>query len=144
MLKQNRYFVESSHADVLQILLKDPVVQECRRRREEGADQDQLEESSVAKSTNPTGGSGSGFGKKATTDRNGTDSADAGNAVPTDITDFYSKLDAEDDDEVEEKVVSFEVNQEKIEVIQRRCIQMEYPLLAEYDFKNDTRNPDIK
>ena len=25
-----------------------------------------------------------------------------------------------------------------------RCIQMEYPLLAEYDFRNDTHNPDIK
>ena len=25
-----------------------------------------------------------------------------------------------------------------------RCIEMEYPLLAEYDFRNDTNNPDIK
>lgn len=25
-----------------------------------------------------------------------------------------------------------------------RCIELEYPLLAEYDFKNDTVNPDIK
>ena len=24
-----------------------------------------------------------------------------------------------------------------------RCIEMEYPLLAEYDFRNDTHNPDI-
>lgn len=23
-----------------------------------------------------------------------------------------------------------------------RCIEMEYPLLAEYDFRNDTQNPD--
>lgn len=25
-----------------------------------------------------------------------------------------------------------------------RCIELEYPLLAEYDFRNDTHNPDIK
>ncbi len=25
-----------------------------------------------------------------------------------------------------------------------RCIVLEYPLLAEYDFRNDTVNPDIK
>lgn len=25
-----------------------------------------------------------------------------------------------------------------------RCIELEYPLLAEYDFRNDTVNPDIK
>lgn len=36
------------------------------------------------------------------------------------------------------------VLQEKIEIIQKRCIELEYPLLAEYDFRNDTVNPDIK
>jgi hypothetical protein len=25
-----------------------------------------------------------------------------------------------------------------------RCIEKEYPLLAEYDFRNDSHNPDIK
>jgi len=25
-----------------------------------------------------------------------------------------------------------------------RCIEMEYPLLAEYDFRNDTVNPDVE
>ena len=25
-----------------------------------------------------------------------------------------------------------------------RCIELEYPLLAEYDFRDDTHNPDIK
>ena len=25
-----------------------------------------------------------------------------------------------------------------------RCIEMEYPLLAEYDFRNDTINPDVE
>jgi len=33
---------------------------------------------------------------------------------------------------------------EKIEVIQKRCIELEHPLLAEYDFRNDSINPDIK
>lgn len=67
-------------------------------------------------------------------------------AVPEDITNFYEKIDKEDEDEEEQQLqtVSFEVNQEKIEVIQKRCIELEYPLLAEYDFRNDTVNPDIK
>ncbi|CAH1955970.1 unnamed protein product [Acanthoscelides obtectus] len=71
VLKHNKYFVESPFPDVLQKLLKDPVIQECRLR------------------------------------------------------------------------ISFEVNQEKIEVLQKRCIELEHPLLAEYDFRNDTINPDI-
>ena len=55
-------------------------------------------------------------------------------------------MDKEDEDEEEQelKTVSFEVNQEKIEVIQKRCIELEHPLLAEYDFRNDVVNPDIK
>ena len=31
-----------------------------------------------------------------------------------------------------------------IYLIAHRCIQLEYPLLAEYDFRNDTANPDIQ
>lgn len=30
-----------------------------------------------------------------------------------------------------------------IEELQKRCIHLEYPLLAEYDFRNDSVNPDI-
>ena len=41
------------------------------------------------------------------------------------------------------KIVSFEVNQEKLESLQQRTMAMDYPLLAEYDFRNDTHNPDI-
>lgn len=33
VLKHNKYFVESPHPEILQKLLKDPVIQECRLRR---------------------------------------------------------------------------------------------------------------
>lgn len=56
--------------------------------------------------------------------------------VPDDITNMYDKMDNEEDEEdTTLETVSFEVNQEKIEVIQKRCIELEYPLLAEYDFR---------
>lgn len=56
--------------------------------------------------------------------------------VPDDITNMYDKIDnEEDEEETTMETVSFEVNQEKIEVIQKRCIELEYPLLAEYDFR---------
>lgn len=35
------------------------------------------------------------------------------------------------------------IPQEMIEELQKRCIHLEYPLLAEYDFRNDSVNPDI-
>lgn len=71
-------------------------------------------------------------------------------------------MDEDEEEDTNLETVSFEVNQEKIEVIQKRCIELEYPLLAEYDFRweisinrklemqrefffyrNDTVNPDI-
>ncbi|KAI5710869.1 hypothetical protein M8J75_012099 [Diaphorina citri] len=117
VLKHNRYFIESPFAEVLQKLLKDP------------------------------------FGTSAPAAQPGSSSTEATPAqpdlevvVPEDISDFYNKMDKQDEKEDEEnimKTVSFEVNQEKIEVIQKRCIELEYPLLAEYDFRNDTHNPDI-
>ncbi|OXA46697.1 general transcription and DNA repair factor IIH helicase subunit XPB [Folsomia candida] len=161
VLKQNRYFVESSHPEVLQKLLKDPVIQECRLRH---SDDEAFVESSITKTSgaavlnsafsttnNPTsstataGNSNAINGNSGHTTENGGPSTngESGPTLPSDITDYYSKIDADNDDEEEEKVVSFEVIQDKIEILQKRCIQQEYPLLAEYDFRNDTRNPDI-
>lgn len=133
VLKHNKYFVESPFPEVLQKLLKDPVIQECRLRRNvDDADKDGFITQIQDKKSVPS------FGTKTN-----SENAD-GTTVPDDITNFYDKID--NDDEEEEsvlKTVSFEVNQEKIEIIQKRCIELEHPLLAEYDFRNDTINPDI-
>ncbi|KAK4476133.1 hypothetical protein MN116_001352 [Schistosoma mekongi] len=40
-------------------------------------------------------------------------------------------------------VLALEVNQDLIETLQRRCIELEVPLLAEYDFRLDRANKDI-
>ncbi|KAG9435752.1 general transcription and DNA repair factor IIH helicase subunit XPB [Apis mellifera carnica] len=150
VLKHNKYFVESPYPEVLQKLLKDPVIQECRLKKNVEDDKDEIITNVQNKTKTPQ------FGAKAITNvPTGTtkvteptnDQVPAETAaVPEDITTFYDKIDKEDEDEEEEhelKTVSFEVNQEKIEVIQKRCIELEYPLLAEYDFRNDTINPDI-
>lgn len=51
MLKHNRYFVESTFPEVLQKLLKDPVIQQCRLREEGGTDllTDEVSKSHVPK-----------------------------------------------------------------------------------------------
>ena len=69
-------------------------------------------------------------------------------AVPDDIKAFYQKIDEDDDDEEESKggnvtTVSVEVDQDKLEILQKRTMEVEFPLLAEYDFRHDTINPDI-
>nr|CAD7263197.1 unnamed protein product [Timema shepardi] len=151
VLKHNRYFVESPHPEVLQKLLKDPVIQECRLRRNiEGAGGEaenadgfitQLQD----KKSIPQFGSKPGPASE-NPEAPVVEQPNNEPTVPEDITNFYEKIDKDDEDDEEEaalKTVSFEVNQEKIEVIQKRCIELEHPLLAEYDFRNDTVNPDI-
>ncbi|XP_057336150.1 general transcription and DNA repair factor IIH helicase subunit XPB [Microplitis mediator] len=150
VLKHNKYFVESPFPDVLQKLLKDPVIQECRlRKKVDDPEKDGLITNIQTKIAAPQ------FGAKplvvnppaaSSTTGDPKDPAAEAAPVPEDITKFFDKMDKEDEDEEEDqqlKIVSFEVNQEKIEVIQKRCIELEYPLLAEYDFRNDTVNPDI-
>lgn len=137
VLKHNKYFVESPHPEILQKLLKDPVIQGCRLRRntEEGEGGDGFITQVQDKKNIPN------FGAKPSSS---TENTSEGTTVPDDITNFYEKMDNEEDEEdTTLETVSFEVNQEKIEVIQKRCIELEYPLLAEYDFRHDTINPDI-
>jgi DNA excision repair protein ERCC-3 len=144
LLKHNKYFIESPHPEILQKLLKDPVIQQCRLKRSaEGADDDEFIK-------NQQSLKGVSFGQKsAPTDAPPVEGAEgeaapgATPAVPEDITNFYDKIDNEEEEEVNLETVSFEVYQEKIETIQKRCIEIDHPLLAEYDFRNDTINKDI-
>lgn len=66
--------------------------------------------------------------------------------IPADIDQLYGKMDGDDEDDAEIRnlqLLTFEIKQETIETVQKRCIELEYPLLAEYDFRNDTHNPNL-
>jgi DNA excision repair protein ERCC-3 len=39
--------------------------------------------------------------------------------------------------------VSFQIKAEDVEIVKRRAIDLDYPLMEEYDFRNDTTNPDV-
>ncbi|VDI79793.1 DNA excision repair protein ERCC-3 [Mytilus galloprovincialis] len=145
VLKHNKYYVESMHPEVIQQLLKDPVIQECRFRlsaeeSEGGIVEGQVSNKSALQLNKPANGNPDQPGTSA----DGTTDGAEQPTVPSDIFDYYDKMDREDEDETEDlKTVSFEVKAEHIETMQKRCIELEFPLLAEYDFKNDTINPDI-
>ncbi|XP_076871778.1 general transcription and DNA repair factor IIH helicase/translocase subunit XPB isoform X2 [Brachyhypopomus gauderio] len=139
VLKHNRYFVESAFPDVIQRLLQDVVIRDCRLRTAEGEETELITETisnkpAISRSLQDNGG--------ATTSQP-TDAKGSGTQVPEDIFSYYEQMDKEDEEEEETQTVSFEIRQEMIEELQKRCIQLEYPLLAEYDFRNDTVNPDI-
>ncbi|CAL1530963.1 unnamed protein product [Lymnaea stagnalis] len=150
VLKHNRYFVESQYPDVLQKLLKDHIIQLTRKRElEDGEASDeliagQLYGKSALQLNKPVSKPGD-LQAGTSAGVNGA-TGEANEDVPDDIFELYDKMDKEDDDEDEAqlKTVSFEVNPEEIETLQKRlCIELEHPLLAEYDFRNDTLNPDV-
>lgn len=118
-------------------MLKDPEIQKCRLRRDENGD-DFIKESRQKNVSNDL------IKSKGESSKNET-STTTPSDVPDDIHNFIEKMEGDDEDENETlQTVSFEVKQEEIENLQRQCILLEYPLLAEYDFKNDTLNPNIK
>ena len=122
VLKDNKYFVESNHPDCLQRLLKDPVIQECRLRHplpasldgesKENIDSEGLIREEVSK--NPS--LPSYLSKKVSATINNTANSSKSNSnaaedvktenetngndqVPDDITSFYQKIEAEDDED---------------------------------------------
>ncbi|XP_054156436.1 general transcription and DNA repair factor IIH helicase subunit XPB-like [Oppia nitens] len=143
VLKHNRYFVESPFPDVIQKLLKDPEIQKARLRRDvENADEENDGLIVTSMKTGKASTSQVAADGTTTADDNKAEEKES-EAIPDDIANYYEKMERDEDDAEDVKTISFEVNQSEIENLQRRCIQLEYPLLAEYDFKHDTLNPDI-
>lgn len=162
VLRQNKYFVESSFPDVIDRLLSDPVIANCRKSNEG----DGLITTIVSKDQRkgikfnqnlpqqPAQSQQDEKDKKLpslldnklalTQQSKDVDMAVAEeSAVPDDIYNYYQRFEREDDDLEDIKVTSFEVNQEDIETIQKRCIELDYPLLAEYSFRDDNINPNV-
>uniref|UniRef100_A0A3B3UYH0 General transcription and DNA repair factor IIH helicase/translocase subunit XPB n=1 Tax=Poecilia latipinna TaxID=48699 RepID=A0A3B3UYH0_9TELE len=132
--------IKSAFPDVIQNLLQDNLIRECRLRGADGSDPELITEvihskSVISKAVQDKGG--------ASTSQQPSDGQTSSQQVPEDIFSYYEQMDKEEEEEEETQTVSFEIRQEMIEELQKRCIQMEYPLLAEYDFRNDTVNPDI-
>lgn len=135
VLKQNRYFVESSHPDILQMLLREPVISAARVRPQD------------APAAPPRASA-----HAAATDSQ-ADAAVAGAAVarppdcsaPADQDLFSAVIGVYDADELDEDdaVHSFEIREEHIETVKRCCNDLGFPMLEEYDFRNDRTNPDL-
>ena len=91
-------------------------------------------------------------------------SKEDGDIEDTDVNmeNLMERIDGDDEDEAEIRnlqLLTFEIKQvwkikkkrkflidyfqDCIEDLQKRCVELDYPLLAEYDFRNDTQNPNL-
>ncbi|KAG6899092.1 hypothetical protein C0993_000996, partial [Termitomyces sp. T159_Od127] len=142
VLKHNKYFVESSHPETLQLLLKDRVIREARLITVQT--DNSIKAATFTTSKAPVKGTLTIPGTKdAEKNKN-----DAGNQVTNRSADadlFTSVVGVESDeiDEDDENVHAFEITDSKIDDVKRRCNELEYPMLEEYDFRNDTVNANL-
>ncbi|KAM5554268.1 general transcription and DNA repair factor IIH helicase subunit XPB1-like [Rosa sericea] len=114
VLKKNRYFVESPFPEVLEILLKDDFISQSRITSE---------------GSHGTGG----FTISTTMGEIG--------AGPSDLLNEAELAAAAEEKETH----AFEIDPSKVENVKQRCLpeSLNYPMLEEYDFRNDTVNPDL-
>lgn len=42
-----------------------------------------------------------------------------------------------------QEVHSFEIDTLQVEKVKKRCVELDFPMLEEYDFRNDIENPDL-
>lgn len=155
VLKHNRYFVESSHPETLQMLLKDSVISAGRVVRDEN---DQIVSAPPGSavllvSSKPTG-------KDLTIPGVQKPKEDENNEKPKESTaeeierkkeeeKYFGAVvgidkEDEEDDFGGEQVHSFEIAAEHVENIKKRCNDIDYPMLEEYDFRNDTVNANLE
>ncbi|KAI9144560.1 P-loop containing nucleoside triphosphate hydrolase protein [Paraphysoderma sedebokerense] len=160
VLKHNRYFVESEHADILQMLLKDPVIRDARKLRNDGEYEKSgkrmglLTEAAPKKDGLVIPGT-----KKDKKDENASakqkeskqdkDADNIGEKEDVEEELFGAIMSLEKDDEAEDvtddvQVHSFEIQASHVETIKKHCNTINYPVLEEYDFRNDLRNPNLE
>lgn len=133
VLKHNRYFVESTQADILQMLLKDPVIGPLRIQSSENI---VTSNGLITSASEPSNIVIPG------TKKNDSTKEDPVNNGAEDI--FASVVGNRDDDDDMDTIHSFEIAHDSVEIVKRRCQDIEYPVLEEYDFRHDARNPDLE
>lgn len=140
VIKNTKYFVESSDPEVLQKLLKDPIIGPCRVL---GTD---ITTAAPKMGTVVIPGTSNAAGiqqaqaqiqaKEKPQEEVPPEKAQAENA--------FQALREDDDDENEEAVHAFEIPDSAVEIVQKRCLAIQFPILEEYDFRNDDKNANLE
>ncbi|KAJ1981857.1 DNA repair helicase RAD25 [Dimargaris verticillata] len=143
VLKHNKYFVESSHPETLQRLLKDPIIQQWRMLDNGNADaagkgfnahrnMPELLKPEVASQAAPV----------AAAEETSVDKDAKGDGLFHTVVTVDKEVD-EDDDDDGDGVHAFQIQAAGVEEVKKRCNVLDYPMLEEYDFRNDQQNPNL-
>ncbi|TPX17471.1 uncharacterized protein E0L32_003114 [Thyridium curvatum] len=144
VLRDSKYYVETADLDVLQMLLKDPIIGPCRVQTVEN----------ITTASAPTMAGlaiagtkeAAGLREAAGLDMEESKRPQTGQRATT-TNEVYNVL-AEDDgdnDYSEQDVVhAFQIQDDKVSKVAERCLALHYPALEEYDFRNDYINANLE
>lgn len=165
VLKDTKYYVESGYADTLRLLLRDKVIREARviEGGDEAAAGTALETASAPKKSSMVipgtkysgagaagehvtdGGANVVTGSNGTEPAPGTEGAQINGQAEDGLFSALVGLDAEDEEaEDDVNVHRFQIKPDDMETVKKRCNDLEYPMLQEYDFRADSVNPNLE
>lgn len=144
VLKHNRYFVESIYPEILQHLLKDPVI--LNSKVNSMAEKDGLV---TEKAPSQKDIQIAGMTDKKNDPKQQQQQQKPEEEKKKDDDQFGAVISLEKEDEDEdltrdEVVHSFEIDSSSVEEVKKRCCEIDYPMLEEYDFRNDTLNANLE
>jgi DNA excision repair protein ERCC-3 len=118
VLKQNRYYIESGYPEIMRLLLNDKTIKEARMMREVDV---QKPFEIVAKTED-----------------------DFGAIIDLDQDDDEENMETRMADDEFDFISSFEIKAANVEDVRKRCTELDYPLMEEYDFRQDTLNANLE
>jgi len=121
VLKHNKFYVESEYPEVLRELLRDPTIAQARIQEDvENVDDH-------------------GF----LTQTKAEEMKENLHMLREPDEDSEDETEQTDENKKPAVVVSFQVDSSKVENVKRQAIELDYPLMEEYDFRNDNTNPNV-
>lgn len=144
VLKHNRFFLETPDNKVLQKLVQDDVIKAQRI----GGNEDIITEKAPTMGGLVIPGTKDAAGVKQQPGAQEPDRPTMDDlSGPSKDDDIYATLreddDDDDDDDDDKHIHSIEIPKEGVEAVQKRCLELQYPVLEEYDFHNDQVNANL-
>ncbi|KAH7079540.1 TFIIH basal transcription factor complex helicase XPB subunit [Paraphoma chrysanthemicola] len=134
VLKNTHTFIESEEPSILQKLLRDPIVSECRADTTGGL----IQEAAPKMGQMAIPGTKMAAGAKQMAQQ---PPEAPENPAPSEV---IASLREDDDDDEVAQVHSFQIKSEDREKVVKRCRAIGLPLTEEYDFNNDQKNPNLE
>ena len=140
VLKHNKYFLETPDNTVLQKLAQDEIIKTHRSEGNENIITEKAPKAGgiVIPGTKDAAGVRQQPGQQGQEQPSTEDSARIAKEE-----DIFLALREDDDDDDEKYIHSIEIPGEEVEVVQKRCLELGYPVLEEYDFNNDRVNANL-